>query len=98
MSIEAFKHFDRKDGKHNDELREVDSGENHFQNIFDEDEDRAGERVDLATGKPIDNSTYTAVEGATIRIVSDSEAMREKPEDVGIDTNDDAAKWLAENS
>jgi hypothetical protein len=67
----------------------------HNDNLFDEDEDAYGERRDLATGKPIDNSTYTGMEGLTEVLPEDSS------EDVlGTvkDDDDEAGRWLRENS
>lgn len=41
--------------RHADEYEE--GGGLHFDNLYDQNEDEAGEKVDLATGEPIDNST-----------------------------------------
>ena len=58
--------------------------------LYDEDQDRAGERTDLATGKPIDNSTFTATED--LIEVAESELNETKEE-----MDDEADKWLKEN-
>ena len=53
----------------------------HFDNLYDEDEDRAGEKIDLATGEPIDNS----------------DSLRHEMESTGINIIDpsdyDAGEW-----
>ena len=38
----------------------------HSEDLFDQDEDHAGEKIDLVTGKSIDNSTYTGLENLSI--------------------------------
>ena len=96
MSLEAF-HFDKPTEKFEEEVKEVSEGSNHTENLFDLNEDIHGEKVDLATGKEIDNSTYLGHEGATMVVVDDSEILEQTPGMVGIDPNDEAAKWLAEN-
>jgi len=96
MSLEAL-HFDKPTEKFEEEVQEVSEGSNHIENLFDLDEDIHGEKVNLATGEKIDNSTYTETEGVAMREVEADVALGEKPEMVGIDPNDDAAKWLAEN-
>jgi hypothetical protein len=70
------------------ELNETKAGEHHNSNLFDQDEDRAGEKVDLATGTPIDNSTDHGLGGLTIH---------QTPHVESDDKNDAAAKWLREN-
>ncbi len=38
----------------------------HSEDLFDQDEDRAGEKINLATGEAIDNSTYTGFEALSV--------------------------------
>ena len=38
----------------------------HFSTLFDQDEDEAGELVDMSTGRPYDNSTFLAVDGLSV--------------------------------
>lgn len=82
--------------KARDELREAGLG-NHFDNLFDVNEDRAGERYDLSTGKPIDNSTaaapgdeLTPIERHAADPSQDALGSIDEPED-------EAARWLREN-
>jgi len=42
----------------------------HFSNLFDQDHDEAGDRYDLATGRPYDNSTDT-LEDMGLHVVDD---------------------------
>lgn len=79
-----------------DELQEVHSGAHHNTNLFDLDEGPGGERVDLATGKSIDNSTELGTEH--LSLVNQTDLENEIPSLVGIDDTDAAAKWLRENS
>ncbi|GAC1499890.1 MAG: hypothetical protein NVS1B10_03050 [Candidatus Saccharimonadales bacterium] len=72
----------------------------HFDNLFDLDETATGEKYDLATGKPIDNSTETdlGLIGEEGHIVipggSSSDVLGKIPE-----SSDDAAanEWLRNN-
>ena len=69
----------------------------HSENLYDEDEDGAGEKTRLDTGKPIDNSTYTGME--TLR---NQEPGEGGSEDVlgAVDDgthDDEAARWLREH-
>jgi hypothetical protein len=82
--------------KARDELRVAGLG-NHFDNLFDENEDRAGERYDLATGRPIDNSTeaapgdeLTAIERRASDLSQDALGSIDEPED-------EATRWLRKN-
>jgi len=69
----------------------------HSENLFDQDEDGAGERRNLATGRPFDNSTETGLETLSIRETKDDfEDLLGRVDD-GTD-DDEAARWLAENS
>ncbi len=70
------------------ELAETRAGEHHFSNLFDQDEDRAGEKTDLATGQPIDNSTDLGLEHLTIH---------DLPPHSDDDSDDEAARWLRAN-
>ena len=68
----------------------------HFNNLYDENEDRAGQEIDESTGKKIMNSP--PVEGADEKlrlIVNNSrseDVLGALPED-----DDAAAKWLRDN-
>lgn len=58
----------------------------------------AGERYDLATGEPIDNSTVTELDGLTITDEAedpddDLEELKE-----AISSDKDASKWLKEHA
>lgn len=75
-----------------EERAELEGGEMHSSNLYDQDEDAGGERVDLATGKPYDNSTATAEQ---IDNLSEREGFEEEEGDDA--TDDEAARWLAEN-
>lgn len=69
----------------------------HSMDLFDLDEDQlSGEKVDLATGKPIDNSTSTKYTGLSMRSVSKKEQRGEDLlGDIDDDTDNDAAAiWL----
>jgi hypothetical protein len=65
----------------------------HNEDLHDENEDRAGEKVNLATGKPIDNSTYTGMENMSVVEPNNTseDIMGALP-----DEDDEAAKWLRE--
>jgi hypothetical protein len=70
----------------------------HFDNLFDQDEDEAGSRINPATGNAYDNSTYTGTEPLT----SEHDPMQRT--DVSADVlppvdeeDDEAARWLAEH-
>jgi hypothetical protein len=50
--------FDRpKNSTLHAEFKETAAGEHHVSNLYDENEDTNGDRVDLSTGEPIDNTT-----------------------------------------
>jgi hypothetical protein len=68
----------------------------HFENLHDENEDRAGEKVNLATGKPIKNSG--PLESADMRL-SVVKRGKENEDVLGKveEEEDAAAKWLREN-
>lgn len=91
MGIEGQK-FDslKKKGGENlaYEQGELESGKLHWDNLHDEDEDPAGNKVDEATGLTIDNSTDDGLGG--LSEVSDMGIF--VPDEQG---GDEAAKWLA---
>lgn len=66
----------------------------HSMDLFDLDETTDGEKTDLATGKPINNSTDSGLTGISVRRIT-----KQKGEDLlgdiddGMD-NDPAAVWL----
>ncbi len=73
-----------------DELKETNAGEHHVSNLFDENESRfGGDKMDLATGKPIDNSTSDPLDGLAIH-----DPLSSALDDAD---DDDAARWLREN-
>lgn len=80
--------------KGRDEEQEVSSMEMHNQGLHDQDEDSAGEKVDLATGKEFDNSTDTDERHLTIIKGghNSEDVLGALPEE-----NDAAAKWLREH-
>jgi hypothetical protein len=68
----------------------------HDSDLYDQDEDRAGERRNLATGSPIDNSSEvpgTPIIHSTLKRTVGEDAL---PPEVGFD-DDAAANWLKEN-
>lgn len=74
-----------------DELKGFKDG--HVSDLFDMNEDAAGETRDLATGKPIDNSKSDFAHGRLTTVEPGKKdalpPLREK--------NDAAAQWLREN-
>lgn len=76
-----------------EEERESKEGHLHADNLFDENEDFAGEKVDLATGKPIDNSTATSehIDGIVTRKADQA------PIGKVVEAEDAAERWLREN-
>ena len=70
--------WSKKDGRSRDTRGFTDL---HWGNLYDENEDRAGETTDLATGRPIDNSDSLSqeMEGAGIHVVDTGE-YEEAPE------------------
>ena len=71
-----------------DELKETNAAEHHVSNLFDENETRfGGDRIDLATGKPIDNASSNTLDGLEVHDVLTP--LEEE--------DDEAAKWLREN-
>jgi hypothetical protein len=71
------------------EIKETAAGEHHFSNLYDQDEDRAGAKVDELDGKPIDNSTDHGLNNLTVH----DDIPSEKKDD----EDDAAARWLREN-
>lgn len=80
--------FDNEEDKGGRNKEEADNSGLHDADLYDQDEDGSGEKVDLVTGKPIDNSTQTGLED--LRVVNDTHDKDEH-------RNDAAAKWLREN-
>ena len=76
------------------EKRHLNMGKIHFEGLYDENEDRAGEKRDLATGKPIDNSKDD-LGPINLKIKrgrkKSQDALPPLPEE-----NDEAARWLKE--
>ena len=70
----------------------------HNEDLFDQDEDHAGEKVDLATVKAFDNSTYTGTEDfqelAENKDGEDAD-FTELLKSVG--DNEEARAWLRKN-
>src|SRR4051812_33279833 len=70
-----------------DELKETNAAEHHVSNLFDENETRfGGDRIDLATGKPIDNASSDPLDGLKVHDFAPIE-----------EDDDEAARWLREN-
>jgi hypothetical protein len=67
MGIESFGENERALHQREDALKDG----YHFDNLFDQNEDEAGEKIDLITGKQIRNDTDTQPE--SIRYVSEKE-------------------------
>lgn len=84
-------------GQHLKAKAEMETGVgDHYNNLYDEDEDRAGQRLDDATGKFIDNSTDTLIVGlseTSRRMRGSKDALGPVPED----KNDAAAIFLREH-
>ena len=69
--------FDSREGDHQmveagqaargDDANEARTGALHDETLYDQNEDRAGERTRLDTGQQIDNSTYDGTENLTVR-------------------------------
>ncbi len=92
--MERFGMGERKNIKAQDEITDGD----HFDKLYDQNEDAAGQKIDEATGESIDNSPV--VEG-TDEALSVLEAPGEGSEDVlgALPEEDDAAaKWLREQA
>jgi hypothetical protein len=88
--LEGFKKSARDDA--------AETKDHHFSNLHDQDEDRAGQKVDEATGKKINNSR--AVTGADEKLYVVEADRDAKSEDVlGTlpDDDDAAARWLREH-
>lgn len=75
-----------------DELREVESGELHNTNLYDQNEDPNGDKVDLGTGQAIDNTSIER-ESEMLTGVSADELFSNNDEQSG----DAADQWLREN-
>lgn len=71
------------------QLHEITDRDMHFSNLHDQDEDQSGEKIDLATGKPYNNSSETGHE----KLSELTEDELDKIED----DEDAATKWLREN-
>ena len=66
---------------------------NHSENLYDQNEDAAGERVDLATGKPFDNNGLETIQDQLSEVKNGGrDALPDLPEE-----EDAAAAWLREN-
>lgn len=87
----VFENKSEKSGKDDRNTEEALNTKLHDSDLFDQDEDAAGEKYDLSTGEKIDNSTYTGVEN--LPVVSE-DAIDQLKDDV---SGDDADKWLREN-
>jgi hypothetical protein len=68
----------------------------HDSTLYDQDEDRSGERVDLATGVPIDNSTEVPGTAAIHSEFEHGGGTDALPSEAGFE-DDAAARWLREN-
>ncbi len=69
----------------------------HFNNLYDEDEDRAGQKINEATGKQINNTPVVSGsdEKLTVQKIKrggSEDALGKLPE-----KNDAAARWLREH-
>lgn len=81
-----------------DERKHLNMYEEHFSRLYDQDEDMSGEKVDLATGERIDNSSQDpgAPELSVFKRKITEEGGQDAlpplpPED------DEAARWLREH-
>lgn len=85
-------HFKGSFGKNAKALEEI-SLNQHDSDLFDQNEDKAGELYDLATGKRIDNSGPKGLhEELTVIENGGKDALPPLPEE-----DDEAAKWLRAN-
>ena len=65
----------------------------HTEDLFDQDEDAAGEKVNLATGKPIENSKSRLPDDIRVReVAQEGDIMGPVEKD-----EDEAEKWLRKN-
>lgn len=68
----------------------------HFDNLYDQDEDAAGQKIDEATGEQIDNSSSRDTTDEELTVVDpdtqSEDALGTIPEDA-----DAAAQWLREH-
>ena len=89
---EMFDNFSKNSGRF-DEGHEAGM---HSENLYDQDEDGAGEKSRLDTGEKIDNSTYTGMEALEER---EYDGSRDALGEINDGTEDDeAAKWLRQFS
>ncbi len=68
----------------------------HTSNLFDEDEDFAGQKVDEGTGERIDNSTARIEDLDRLDVLDGDVLQKPSDYDKAIE-EDEAAKWLAEH-
>ncbi len=68
----------------------------HYDNLYDQDEDQAGQRIDAATGEWIDNSTSKPK--GLMEVVPAPHKSKDALGAINDDTEDDAAaRWLKEH-
>ncbi len=86
--------FDSSTERAGREAEDVASGAFHNENLYDQNEDNHGEKIDLGTGKPFDNSTFLATDEPELTVIKEEELPKSHEDEMG---DDPAAKWLQEN-
>ena len=66
----------------------------HSDDLFDQNESPSGEKVDLSTGLPIDNSTSTGMEDLEVTEVGKEDALPPLARQEDEAEEDKAEKWL----
>jgi hypothetical protein len=92
--MEGFEKFHPQEDENEKARDEVESGD-HFEKLYDQDEDAAGQRINEATGKKINNTPK--VSGADEELTELE--MHDDPAHTDVlpplaEENDEAARWL----
>ncbi len=90
MGIETFGENERARGQQEDALKEG----YHFDNLFDQNEDGAGEKINPETGEFIINDSDKDLENSEVMSIDNKGKLK----DIKRTLKDEAAtKWLREN-
>ncbi len=93
MEIWPSNHKPPRNDKAEEELRNLPG--HHSYDLYDQNESASGEKTDLATGRPIDNTGEESTD-AQLQVV-DSGAGHEDALPPVRERDDAAARWLREN-